>query len=123
MRYEGTNFKNTSLEDLSERISVIYFETERNTRGDIVKTEELIRCMVWAQVKPLTGKITDSAPVKTNEVTYRITIRHRADIKPDDEIIWRGKRLKITTPPIDINSQHIWTSFDCKEAIQDGTQG
>ena len=109
-----TSITKKTIDDLSERISVVYFETERNTRGDIVKTEEVTRCTVWAQVKPLTGKISDSAPVRNkaatyritapvrnNEVTYRITIRYRQDILPDDEILWRGRRLKITTPPFD----------------------
>ena len=104
----------------AERISVIYFETERNARGDIVKTSEVTRCTVWAKVLPLTGKITDSAPVKNNEINYRITIRYRADLKPDDEIVWRGRRLKITSPPINLENRKIWTQIECKEVIQDG---
>ena len=106
--------------DLSERISVIYYETERNARGDIVKAVENVRCMVWAKVLPLTGKITDSAPVKNNEITYRITVRYRTDILPDDEIVWRGRRLKITSPPVDMENRHCWTQFNCEEVIQDG---
>ena len=101
MRYEGINFKNTSLEDLSERISVVYFETTRNSRGDIVKGEEITRCTVWAKVLPLSGRIQDETPARENSVTYRVTVRYRADILPDDEIVWRGRRLKITTPPFD----------------------
>lgn len=120
MRYEGINFKNTSLEDLSERISVVYFETTRNSRGDIVKGDEITRCTVWAKVLPLAGKIQDETPARENSVTYRVTVRYRADIKPDDEIVWRGRRLKITTPPFDLESRRCWTQFECSEVIQDG---
>ena len=106
---------------MTERIEIIYFETSRNSRGDIIKGGEKIRCKVWAKILPLAGKITDSTPEKINSVTYRITIRHRNDIKPDDEILWRGKTLKILTPPFDVEVRHIWTQFDCVEVVQDGS--
>lgn len=109
-----------SLDNLREKISVVYYITERNTRGDIVKSEEVVRCTVWAKVLPNSAKISDSEPVKNNEVNYRITIRYRKDILPDDEIIWRGRKLTITTPPIDVENLHCWTQFDCREVIQDG---
>ena len=117
MRYSTIRM---SLDDLTERISIVYFETERNSRGDIVNTSEVTRCMVWAKVLPLAGKITDETPARENTVTYRVTIRFRQDIKPDDEIIWRGKRLKITSPPYDVESQKIWLQFDAREVVQDG---
>ena len=120
MRTEGTALKSMSVDDLTEKISVRYYEFTRNARGDLVKGNEEIRCMIWAKVLPLTGKITDNSPEKLNTVTYRITIRYRTDIKPDDEIVWRGRRFKIITPPIDLESRHIWTMFDLEEGVQDG---
>ena len=120
MRTEGLALKQMSVDDLSEKISVRYYEFTRNSRGDLVKSSEEIRCMVWAKVLPLVGKIADSTPEKINTVTYRITIRYRKDIKPDDEIVWRGRRFKITTVPIDLESRHIWTIFDVEENIKDG---
>lgn len=120
MRTTGSAIRLMSVDDLSERISVVYWETARNSRGDIVKGEEITRCMIWAKVLPLTGRINDTTPERENAVTYRITIRHRTDIQPDDEIIWRGRRLKLTAPPIDLDTRHIWTQFDCQEVIQDG---
>lgn len=120
MRAEGTIFKRTSVDDLSEKISIRYYNFTRNARGDLVKGGEEIRCMVWAKVLTLTGKIADSTPEKVNTVTYRITIRYRTDVLPDDFVIWRGKRFRIITPPIDLEVRHIWTQFDCVEVIQDG---
>lgn len=120
MRYEGNVIKQTTTDDLSERISVVYFSTSRNERGDIVKGTEITRCTVWAKVLPLAGKINDVTPQRENEITYRITIRYRTDIKPDDEIVWRGKRLKITATPFDVESRHIWTQVECVEVIPDG---
>ena len=120
MKQQGAVMQNMSTDELSERISVIYFETTRNARGDIVKGAEIVRCMIWAKVLPLSGRIQDTTPERENTVTYRITIRYRTDILPDDEIIWRGRRLKITTPPYDVEARHCWLQFDCREAIKDG---
>lgn len=120
MKQTGAAIRQMSVDDLSERISIVYFETTRNARGDIVSNTEITRCTVWAKVLPLAGKISDTAPARENAVTYRITIRHREDILPNDEIIWRGRRLKILTPPINLESRKIWLQFDCKEVIQDG---
>ena len=110
-----------SVDDLTERIKIIFSDNVRNSRGDFVKNFEKIRCEVWAKILPLSGKISDTTPEKINSVTYRITIRYRNDIKPDDKIIWRGKILKIVTPPFDVEVRHIWTQFDCTEVIQDGS--
>ena len=120
MRQEGSAIQQMSVDDLTERISIVYFETTRNERGDILRGEEITRCTVWAKVLPLTGRISDITPERKNEITYRITIRYRTDILPDDEIVWHGRRLKITTTPVDVESQHIWTQLDCRELVKDG---
>lgn len=120
MRTEGAVFKQTSVDDLSEKISIRYYDFTRNARGDLVKGNEEIRCIVWAKVLPLTGKIADTVPERVNTITYRVTIRYRADVLPDDEIVWRGKRFRIITPPIDLEVRHIWTQFDVVEVVQDG---
>lgn len=116
----GQAIRQMSVDDLTEKISIIYYDFTRNSRGDLVKDAENERCMIWAKVLPLTGKINDSTPERVNTVTYRITIRYRADIKPDDEINYRGRRFKIITVPIDLESRRMWTQFDCEEVIQDG---
>ena len=120
MRTEGAVLKQTTVDDLSEKISIRYYEFTRNARGDLVKGNEEIRCMVWAKVLPLTGKIADATPERVNTATYRVTVRYRTDILPDDEIVWRGRRLKMVTVPIDIESRHIWTMFDVVEVVKDG---
>ena len=120
MRTTGQAIRQMSVDDLSERISVVYSETSRNERGDVVKGEENVRCMIWAKVLPLTGRINDATPERVNAVTYRITIRYRTDILPDDEILWRRRRFKMVTVPVDVEGRHIWTMFEVKEAVSDG---
>ena len=109
------------IADLSERISVKYFETERDEYGNILRREEKERCRVWAQVYALAAKKNDAQPERENKITYRVTIRYREDIKPDDEIDWRGRRLKLLSPPFPLSGQKVFTVMDCEEAITDGT--
>lgn len=109
-----------TIADLSERISIRHFETLRNERGDIINDREIERCRVWAKVYPSMAKINDTQPERTNKINYRITVRRRTDIKPDDEIVWRGRRLKLLSPPYDSDGQKNFTVCDCEEVIEDG---
>lgn len=121
MRFKGSALLQTSLDDLTERIAIVYYEKRRDNRGNIIKGNEEIRCMVWAKVLPLVGKINDTTPERVNTITYRVTIRFRNDIKPDDEMFWRGRRFRLITPPVNLEYRRIWTQFDCVEVIQDGS--
>ena len=107
---------------LSERISVRYFDVERDDCGNILRREERERCRLWANVYALTAKKNDDQPERANKITYRVTIRYREDILPDDEIDWRGRRLKLLSPPFHLNGQKVFTAMDCEEVIEDGAQ-
>ena len=119
MKTVGGVIANTSVDDLSERISVRNYVTKLNERGDILNSVEFERCRVWAKVLPITSKINDTQPERSNKITYRVTIRYREDIKPDDEIVWRGRRLKLLSAPFDAESRKIFTVFDCEEVVAD----
>lgn len=110
-----------TIGELSERISVRYLETSRNQYGDIIKTAEQERCQIWAKVYPLTARNNDSTPENSNRITYRVIVRRREDIKPDDKIIWRGRRLKMLSPPYDLDGGKVYTAFECEEVIESGT--
>ena len=121
MRTVGSVINNTSTDDLTERISIIYQSTRRNERGDIVEIEDITRAEIWAKVLPIAARrYIDGAVELTNEISYRVTIRYRIDIAPDDIILWRGKRLRQTSPPYDAESCRIWTVLECEEMISDG---
>ena len=109
-----------SIADLSERISVIYQETTHNEYGDIIKSTENVRCMVWANVYIISAKIADVTPERQNQITYRVIIRRRSDILPDDEILWRGKRLKMISPPYPFEGRREFICLNCTEVLADG---
>lgn len=108
------------IADLSERITIYRRETTRNQYGDIVKVAEFVRCMVWARLEPKTARIEEKEPARASVIAWRIIIRRRTDIKPDDEILWRGRRLKMITPPYDLDGQKEFTTFEVEEVIEDG---
>lgn len=108
------------IADLSERISVRNFITKRNELGDILNVVEFERYKVWANIKPLTAKNNETTPEHSNKITYRVTIRYRAGIKPDDEIVWGARRLKLISPLYNLDGQRIFTAFECEEVIENG---
>jgi len=110
----------TSIDDLTERISIVYHAHSRNSRGDIMPGAETTRCTVWAKVLPTSDPISNTGIEREARIGYRVIIRYRNDIRPDDEIIWRGKRLRLTGTPYDAESRRIWTVLECQEAVQDG---
>lgn len=112
---------NVTIADLRERISIRSYNTERNERGDIINVTEFERCRVWAKVYAMTAKISDDTPERTNKITHRITIRYRDDIKPDDEIIWRERKLRLLSPPYALESKREFVGIDCEEVVEDGT--
>ena len=121
MRTVGSGIKNTTVDDLTERISIVYPAKSRNSRGDIIKGVETVRCNVWAKVLPLGAKrYVDGSVELTNKVTYRVVIRYRTDIMPDDIVIWRGLRLKQIVPSYDLEARRMYIVLECEEMIPDG---
>ena len=110
----------TSIDDLSERISIIYYAHSRNERGDIIDGQQTTRCTVWAKVLPMASSIENAGIERTATVTYRIIIRYRNDILPDDKIVWRGKTLEQIATPYDAESRRIWLVLECRDVVKDG---
>lgn len=110
-----------TIADLRERISIRNYITQRNELGDIINSAEFERCKVWAKVYPLTAKNNETTPERSNKITYRVTIRYRKGIAPDDEIVLGDRRLKLISPPYNMDGQRIFTCFDCEEVIENGT--
>ena len=108
-----------TIDDLHERITIQYHEKTRDEDGNIIDAGEAkTRAAVWAKVLPVAARIGDTAQETENAVTYRVTVRYRDDIEPTDEIIWRGKRLTLISPPYDVESRRMWTVFDCREMVE-----
>ena len=109
-----------AIDDLHERIEILYRDKMRDLDGNIVDGEIHTRATVWAKVIPVTARIGEQSEETENEIIYRVTVRHREDIETTDEISWRGKKLTLVSPPYDVESRRIWTTFECRELIENG---
>jgi len=119
MRMKGTLMR-TTMDDLTERISIVYHARTRDSCGNIVDGEDEVRCMVWAKVYPYGARIQEGGVERMNQVDYRVIVRYRTDILPDDEVLWRGKRLRMIKPAYDAESARTWTVLECQEVLADG---
>lgn len=110
----------TTIDDLTERIQFLSYVNYRNEQGDILRTEESVRFEVWAKVLPVSAPLLIDGAERRAQVQYRVIVRYRDDIMPDDVLLWGGRRLKVSSTPYDVESRRTWTAFDCVEAVQDG---
>lgn len=107
-----------TIDDLHERIEIFYRDKTRDIEGNIVDGEIHTRATVWAKIIPVTARIGEQSGETGNEVRYRVTVRYRNDIEPTDEILWRGRRLVLASPPYDVESRRMWTAFECRELVE-----
>jgi len=116
------NAMKTTIDDLSERVEITYTERDRDSAGNLISiaTRSYSRGVVWAKVLPVSAAVGEGYESGQNTVGYRVTVRYRNDIMPDDLVHWRGKTLSITAPPYDAESRRKWTVLDCRELIPDG---
>ena len=75
---------------------------------------------VWADIEPFGTRIADHAAETVPELEYRVTIRYRADISLHDRIVYGGRVLEQTLPPMDIDGRHVWLQLQCREMVEAG---
>ena len=118
MRMKGTLMR-TSMDDLTERIQIVYHAKAKDAMGNVIDGAEQTRCNVWAKVYPYGARIQEGGVERLNQVDYRVVVRYRTDILPDDEVLWRGKRLRMIKPAYDAESARTWTVLECQEVLAD----
>lgn len=108
----------TNVDDLTERVEIVYRETTQDAEGNIIDGEQKTRGTVWAKVLPLSAKNAEAYNETEKAVYFRVVVRYRTDVQPTDVLLWRGKRLHLTAPAYDAESRKIWTVIDCKELVE-----
>ena len=116
MRISGTNYKNMSVDELREKIQIVYYEEYEDDEGNYIKSKvPSLRWQGFAKVLPLSSKIFNGYNEVVNELDYRIIIRYREDIEYTDTILYRGRKLKMLNVPFDLENRKQWLQMDCKE--------
>lgn len=116
MRTSGTAYKLMSVDELREKIQIVYYPELVDDEGNYIKSKvPVIRWEGFAKVLPIASKIVNSKNEIINEVDYRIIIRFREDIEYSDFVIYRKKKLSMLNVPFDLENRRQWLQMDCKE--------
>jgi len=119
MIIHGTAYNKMSVDELREKIKIVYYEETIDNEGNIIKSKEpTLRWEGFAKVYPIKSTITTNQNEIVNQVDYRITIRYRTDIQFTDTIIYRNKKLEMLNVPFDLDNDKRWLQMDCKELYE-----
>lgn len=115
----GSGIKNNNLDDLNQKIDIVFYTDTRDEEGNIIRNQGQTRYKnLWAKVLPYASKISMGYAEKVNEINYRVVIRYKSDIEPTDVIRWRNKKLTIISTPYDAESLHKWLIMECRELVE-----
>lgn len=74
---------------------------------------------VWAEVAPLSAKEFIAAQQGQSEISARITIRHRPDVKPEMRIVFRGQIFGIEGVLSDPVSGLEYMTLPCSQGVSE----
>lgn len=86
---------------LRDRITIRRLTDAPTGKGGQTRTWATIAANIAAEVISISGREEVIANTLQGTATYRITIRHRAGIRTNDQVQWRGQELNILGPPVD----------------------
>ena len=98
--------------DLNQRVTIKRQTTERDELGEVINVWTDLGT-VWAAVEPLNGRELIAAQAAVSEVTVRVRMRYRADVKPYDQVQHGAKMYQVTSA-IDPRSQGAELVLMCK---------
>lgn len=113
--------RRTTVNTIRNRVTVEKAERVTNERGVETYAYTVEKDFkVWADIEPFGTRIVDHEAESVPELEYRVTIRYRADILLHDRIVYGGRILEQTLPPMDIDGRHMWLQLQCREMVGAG---
>jgi SPP1 family predicted phage head-tail adaptor len=86
--------------------------------GGTVETWQNI-ATVWAAIEPLRGNERYTAQQVQTELSHKVTIRYRSEVKPQMRLVYKGRIFEIEAA-IDVEERHRWLELLCSEVVQNG---
>lgn len=117
MNIDANVLKYMSLDRLRQRIVIQKPAITRDEEGNQV-TAYTDEQTVWAAVEALTAASSWDAAEREWEITYRVILRYGIAVVQTDRIQYRGRWLRITSPPVDAGGRHQWTILECREWVE-----
>lgn len=100
---------------LNKRISILEMSTPQNSYGEFENVWNEISTM-WANVRTLTGRALYQANQVHAEVSVKIIVRYRQDIRENMRIRYGNRILEIITV-VNMNEGNRYLELSCKEVI------
>lgn len=99
--------------ELRHQVTVQRYTETQNDFGEVVKGWfDLFTTR--ANVRPITGKEIALDYTIVNKLTHRVFLRYRANIKPNDRVIYKDRELNITSV-INIDESDVSIELLCEE--------
>lgn len=102
--------------NLRQRVTIQDKQATRDSFGEEVITWVEL-ATVWAAVEPLRGREFLDGQMATAEVTTRIRIRHRDDIKPEMRVVF-GTKIYDVLSIIHLEERERQDHLMCQEIIE-----
>lgn len=99
---------------LNKRITFYKLTGQTKDAYNRITQKPVAYITVWASVEPQTGKEYLEADRNKDELTLNIYIRYRSDITSDMVIGYKGKKIEIIGPPINIMESNEMLKIICK---------
>jgi len=99
---------------LRHRVSIEQFSATTDEVGDPVETWTPVDT-VWANVLPISGREFFASKQVNAETTHRVFMRYRAALTANHRLVFQGRVLDISAPPINIGERNIELEIHCTE--------
>lgn len=102
--------------DLNKVVDIIGTTKTPDGMGGYTETDYTIASNIWATIWPISSSERLKGDQYSGEITHRIRIRYRRNIRTSYRIKFGERYFNIDGPPINPSERNEWLEFMCKEA-------
>lgn len=102
--------------DLRHRITLQKLEMVQNAYGEMTETWTDVST-VWASVNPISAREFFQAETVNSEITHKILIRYRENVKPSMRVKFKD-RIFFIQSVINFNEKNEALQLMCKELVE-----
>lgn len=73
-----------------------------------------------AVIRPLQSRDLFAAQQIHSEITMRLIIHYRTNVRSEYRIKYKNRYLEIMSPPIDVENEHVYLELLCREVVPVG---
>lgn len=105
--------------ELNRRIELQHLVKQDDGQGGY-QPDYVPHAIIWAKIAPFIARNVDNYEQITPEITHKITIRYRTDVKVTDKLKCGDREFEQTAPPINVRERDAYLQLQCREVVADG---